>query len=688
MQSLAYNFWNNKKGQFLSFSDYTASYDPPNLENAQIFKNHFDNLITNTNFIYENIIPLLKFNGVSFIFIYHLSVQIGIFIVFDNGSLPESAQAELEQAELEQQLSVSKKRARSINKDNDKYQGRSQIKRSKFNNIIPESKAFFFQNSNTYSIQSPSFLQKIKSFFFQNNNTFAFLNIFLQKILDSISSTNIILIDFNSISSLQSFTETLKQSAMHSPFFIPLVPPSTTIDPTKITVMFDHAKKYESTLQQEPAFTTKLFIYTRFFKERFGNSVQNLFDTDFLNFNIPRKFDSKYDLDIFHNTFEIKNKTLASSNINTKIFEDNVRYIYAFIAFTYSHSSHYFSILIDKFNKTFCTIDSVKRTETNIILHLVSTLSVKLTALLNNYSCLDFITELEKYSTGSVIYFQNYNGIIEVTHRKNLKYIVNYFVNCKELLKNYLSNREQLLIFNYALPLDRKLNLSLGLNNLFINFISDLIQYETTALKQYETTVLKHYDSFLKNSSYNITYTTNKLKKITENFISLLTPVLKKLDLDVIQKGPEDFLELLKSIKSDEQLVDEIYLDLFSKIQNKLLKFKNNNLDDYCVLWTFILLFYMFKLYELNLDALQYIAENINNLGIGFIIDIFKIFQTLFFQIDNIINNGQQNNIDIVNIDIVRTDIVNAIRQVLTLTNYNDSHANTSIFGSDCALIN
>ena len=43
---------------------------------------------------------------------------------------------------------------------------------------------------------------------------------------------------------------------------------------------------------------------------------------------------------------------------------------------------------------------------------------------------------------------------------------------------------------------------------------------------------------------------------------------------------------------------------------------------------------------------------------------------------------------NIVNIDIVRTDIVKAIRQVLTLTNYNDSHANTSIFGSDCALIN
>ena len=72
MQSLAYNFWNNKKGQILSFRDYTASYDPPHLNNAQIFKNHFDNLITDTNFIYENIIPLLKFNGVSFFFIYLL----------------------------------------------------------------------------------------------------------------------------------------------------------------------------------------------------------------------------------------------------------------------------------------------------------------------------------------------------------------------------------------------------------------------------------------------------------------------------------------------------------------------------------------------------------------------------------------------------------------------------------------
>ena len=164
MQSLAYNFWNNKKGQFLSFSDYTASYDPPNLNNAQIFKDHFNNLITNTNFIYENIIPLLKFNGVSFFFIYHLSVQIGIFIVFDNGSssLPESEQAVSEQAlseqaELEQQPSISKKRERSINKDDDKYQGRSQIKRSRSNpnSIIPESKAFFFQN-----LKSPSFFSK------------------------------------------------------------------------------------------------------------------------------------------------------------------------------------------------------------------------------------------------------------------------------------------------------------------------------------------------------------------------------------------------------------------------------------------------------------------------------------------------------------------------------------------------
>ena len=93
----------------------------------------------------------------------------------------------------------------------------------------------------------------------------------------------------------------------------------------------------------------------------------------------------------------------------------------------------------------------------------------------------------------------------------------------------------------------------------------------------------------------------------------------------------------------------------------------------------------MFKLYELNLNALQYIAENINNLGIGFIIDIFKIFDLLNYNILKIISTGHENNISP---DIVRTDIVNAIRQVLTLTNYNDSHANTSIFGSDCALIN
>jgi hypothetical protein len=170
MQSLAYNFWNNKKGQFLSFSDYTASYDPPNLENAQIFKNHFDNLITNTNFIYENIIPLLKFNGVSFIFIYHLSVQIGIFIVFDNGSLPESAQAESEQAEseqaeLEQQelsTSVSKKRARSDQGRSDVYQGRLQIKRSRLNpnTIIPESKAFFFPKFKYLSFSITFFFTK------------------------------------------------------------------------------------------------------------------------------------------------------------------------------------------------------------------------------------------------------------------------------------------------------------------------------------------------------------------------------------------------------------------------------------------------------------------------------------------------------------------------------------------------
>jgi hypothetical protein len=681
MQSLAYNFWNNKKGQFLSFSDYTASYDPPNLENAQIFKNHFDNLITNTNFIYENIIPLLKFNGVSFIFIYHLSVQIGIFIVFDNGSLPESAQAELEQAELEQQelsTSVSKKRARSDQGRSDVYQGRLQIKRSRLNpnTIIPESKAFFFQNSNTYPFQSPSFLQKIKSFFFQNTNTFAHLNVFLQKILDSISSTNIILIDFNSISSLQSFTDTLKQSAMHSPFFIPLVPQSTSIDPTNITELLNHNKRYDTILQSEPAFTTKYFIYTQFFKDRFGNSVQNLLQTDFLNFNIPRIFEKKYELIIFENSYLLKNYTLASANINTKIFDDNVRYIYAFINFLYSDifSAHSFSILIDKFNKTFLTIDSTKRTDTNVILRLVSTLSVELTALLINYSCLDFITELEKYSSVPVVYFQDYSAFIEANRKSNLKYIVNFFVNCKELLKNYLSDREKLLILNYTLPLDSKLNLSYALNNLFLKFISDLKQYETTSINQYKT--------YVNNSSYS-TDTPFKLTKIIDKFIFLLNSVRMQIDLDVIEK--KDYSELLKSLKLDEESFEKIYSDLISKKQKKLLLIQDNDLDEYCVLWTFILLFYMFKLYELNLNALQYIAENINNLGIGFIIDIFKIFDLLNYNILKIISTGHENNISP---DIVRTDIVNATRQVLTLTNYNDSHANTSIFGSDCALIN
>ena len=672
MQSLAYNFWNNKKGHFLSFSDYTASYDPPNLENAQIFKNHFDNLITNTNFIYENIIPLLKFNGVSFIFIYHLSVQIGIFIVFDNGSLPESAQAELEQAELEQQelsTSVSKKRARSD------QGGRLQIKRSKYNTIIPESKAFFFQNSNTYPFQSPSFLQKIKSFFFQNTNTFAHLNVFLQKILDSISSTNIILIDYNSISSLQSFTNTLKQSAMHSPFFIPLVPQSTSIDPTNITELLNHTKRYETILQKEPAFTTKYFIYTQFFKDRFGNSVQNLLQTDFLNFNIPRIFEKKYELIIFENSYLLKNYTLASANINTKIFDDNVRYIYAFITFLYSDifSAHSFSILIDKFNKTFLTIDSTKRTDTNKILRLVSTLSIELTNLLINYSCLDFITELEKYSSVPVVYFQDYSVLIEANHRSNLKYIVNFFVNCKELLKNYLSDREKLLIHNENLPLESKLNLSYALNNLFLKFISDLKQYETTCINQYKT--------YVNNSSYS-TDTPLKLTKIIDKFIFLLNSVRMQIDLDVIEK--KDYSELLKSLKLDEESFEKIYSDLISKKQKKLLLIQDNDLDEYCVLWTFILLFYMFKLYELNLNALQYIAKNINNLGIGFIIDIFKIFDLLNYNILKIISTGHENNISP---DIVRTDIVNAIRQVLTLTNYNDLHANTSIFGSDYALL-
>jgi hypothetical protein len=681
MQSLAYNFWNNKKGQFLSFSDYTASYDPPNLENAQIFKNHFDNLITNTNFIYENIIPLLKFNGVSFIFIYHFSVQIGIFIVFDNGSLPESAQAELEQAELEQQelsTSVSKKRARSDQGRSDVYQGRLQIKRSRLNpnTIIPESKAFFFQNSNTYPFQSPSFLQKIKSFFFQNTNTFAYLNVFLQKILDSISSTNIILIDFNSISSLQSFTDTLKQSAMHSPFFIPLVPQSTSIDPTNITELLNHNKRYDTILQKEPAFTTKYFIYTQFFKDRFGNSVQNLLQTDFLNFNIPRIFEKKYELIIFENSYLLKNYTLASANINTKIFDDNVRYIYVFINFLYSDifSAHSFSILIDKFNKTFLTIDSTKRTDTNTILRLVSSLSIELTNLLINYSCLDFITELEKYSSVPVVYFQDYSAFIEASRKSNLKYIVNFFVNCKELLKNYLSDREKLLILNYTLPLDSKLNLSYALNNLFLKFISDLKQYETTSINQYKT--------YVNNSSYS-TDTPFKLTKIIDKFIFLLNSVRMQIDLDVIEK--KDYSELLKSLKLDEESFEKIYSDLISKKQKKLLLIQDNDLDEYCVLWTFILLFYMFKLYELNLNALQYIAENINNLGIGFIIDIFKIFDLLNYNILKIISTGHENNISP---DIVRTDIVNATRQVLTLTNYNDSHANTSIFGSDCALIN
>ena len=660
MQSLAYNFWNNKKGQILSFRDYTASYDPPHLNNAQIFKNHFDNLITDTNFIYENIIPLLKFNGVSFIFIYHLSVQIGIFIVFDNGSLPESEQAELEQAELEQQelsTSVSKKRARSDQGRSDVYQGRLQIKRSRSaaasNSIIPESKAFFFQNSTyKYPFQSPSFLQKI---------------------LHSISSTNIILIDYNSISSLQSFTNTLKQSAIHSPFFIPLVPQSTSIDPTNITELLNHNKRYDAMLQTEPAFTTKYFIYTRFFEERFGNSVQNLLQTDFLNFNIPRRFEKKYELTIFENSYLLKNYTLASANINTKIFDDNVRYIYAFINFIYSDISyaHSFSILIDKFNKTFLTINSTKRTDTNTILRLVSTLSIELSNLLINYSCLDFITELEKYSSVPVVYFQDYSALIEANRKSNLKYIVDFFVNCKELLKKYLSDREKLLISNYTLPLDR---LSYALNNLFLKFISILKQYETTSINQYKTYV---------NNSFYSTDTPFKLTKIIDTFIFLLNSVRMQIDLDAIEK--KDYSELLKSLKLDEESFEKIYSDLISKKQKKLLLIQDNDLDEYCVLWTFILLFYMFKLYELNLDALQYIAKNINNLGIGFIIDIFKIFELLNYNILKIISTGHENNISP---DIVRTDIVNAIRQVLTLTNYNDSHANTSIFGSDCALIN
>ena len=664
MQSLAYNFWNNKKGQFLSFSDYTASYDPPNLNNAQIFKNHFDNLITDTNFIYENIIPLLKFNGVSFIFIYHHHRFLhGIFIVFDNGSLPESEHAELEQAELEQQelsTGVSKKRARSINKDDDKYQGRSQIKRSRSaaasNSIIPESKAFFFQNSNyTYPFQSPSFLQKI---------------------LHSISSTNIILIDYNSISYLQSFTNTLKQSAMHSPFFIPLVPQSTSIDPTNITELLIHNKRYDTILQREPAYTTKLFIYTQFFKERFGNSVQNLLATDFVDFDISRNFEKKYQLIIFENSYLLKNYTLASANINTKIFDDNVRYIYATILFLYSDisSAHLFSILIDKFTKTFFTIDSTKRTDTNTILRLVSTLSIELSNLLIKYDCLDFITELEKYSSVPVVYFQNYSVLIEANRKSNLKYIVNFFVNCKELLKNYLSDREKLLISNYNLPLDNKRDLSYALNNLFLKFISDLKQYETTSINRYKTFYVNH-------SSYS-TDTPFKLTKIIDKFIFLLNSVRMQIDLDVIEK--KDYSELLKSLKLDEESFEKIYSDLILKKQKKLLLIQDNDLDEYCVLWTFILLFYMFKLYELNLNALQYIAENINNLGIGFIIDIFKIFDLLNYNILKIISTGHENNISP---DIVRTDIVNAIRQGLTLTNYNDSHANTSIFGSDYALL-
>ena len=464
---------------------------------------------------------------------------------------------------------------------------------------------------------------------------------------------------------------------MHSPFFIPLVPQSTSIDPTNITELLNHNKRYDTILQKEPAFTTKYFIYTQFFKDRFGNSVQNLLQTDFLNFNIPRIFEKKYELIIFENSYLLKNYTLASANINTKIFDDNVRYIYVFINFLYSDifSAHSFSILIDKFNKTFLTIDSTKRTDTNTILRLVSTLSIELTNLLINYSCLDFITELEKYSSVPVVYFQDYSAFIEANRKSNLKYIVNFFVNCKELLKNYLSDREKLLILNYTLPLDSKLNLSYALNNLFLKFISDLKQYETTSINRYKTFYVNH-------SSYS-TDTPFKLTKIIDKFIFLLNSVRMQIDLDVIEK--KDYSELLKSLKLDEESFEKIYSDLISKKQKKLLLIQDNDLDEYCVLWTFILLFYMFKLYELNLDAFKYIGENINNLGIGFIIDIFKIFDLLNYNILKIISTGHEHNISP---DIVRTDIVNATRQVLTLTNYNDSHANTSIFGSDCALIN
>ena len=682
MQSLAYNFWNNKKGQILSFRDYTASYDPPHLNNAQIFKNHFDNLITDTNFIYENIIPLLKFNGVSFFFIYHHHRFLhGIFIVFDNGSLPESEQAELEQAELEQQelsTSVSKKRARSDQGRSDVYQGRLQIKRSRSaaasNSIIPESKAFFFQNSTyKYPFQSPSFLQKI---------------------LHSISSTNIILIDYNSISSLQSFTNTLKQSAMHSPFFIPLVPQSTSVFPTDIFTMINYYKKYQIKLQEEPEFTTRYFIYTRFFEERFGNLVQNLIKTDFVDFDISRNFNkTKYEIKIESTfkdddtTYKIMNKIDYLTNINTKIFDDNVRYIYAFISIYYpDKSGHSFSILIDKFNKTFCTNDSKKRTDTIKILQLLSTLSVGLTNLLINYSCLDFITELEKYLSGPVIYFQDYADLIEETIQSNFENIIKYIEMCKDYLNYYFSTREQLFIHNENLPLDRKRDFSLVLNEYFTHFVKMFKKKETDFIN---SSSISTYTAFLNTSSIT-TYTANKLTKITDKFISVLNQinidVIKKISL-LNQKGSEDFQEFLQLIKSDKQLVDKICLDLLSKYQKKLLLIQDNVLDGYCVLWTFILLFYMFKFYELNLDAFKYIGENIKILGIGFIIDIFKIFLKLSNDITEIINNGLKNNIDIVNIDIIKIDIVNAIRHHFTLTNYNDSHANTSIFGSDYALL-
>lgn len=196
MQAQSYNFWNNKKGQFFSYLVYSASYDPPNLNSGQIFRDHFGNLISNTDFIYENI-PFLKLKGVSFVFVYYRSIEVGILVVFDNGSIAATKSEQQGLAESKQpEPSNYKKREMSEH----------QAKPARIDTGLPRSKAFFFKNSSCsqdFDINSSS--------------------IILEKILDSISTTDIELIVSDSTEAIKIFTETVKQCAVQAPVYLETV---------------------------------------------------------------------------------------------------------------------------------------------------------------------------------------------------------------------------------------------------------------------------------------------------------------------------------------------------------------------------------------------------------------------------------------------------------------------------------